>query len=128
MAELYEVAAGWNNTGGYGTLTPQPKSIGMKAGRRTQTGDQNIYQDGFYNVELRWGFLRKSQYTALCSQFGVAEGTPSAQVTLRLPQNIGRAFADYNAVVILPDMPDDNRYEFLAYQEIVFRVVNVVKI
>ncbi len=128
MAELYEVAAGFNNTSGYGTLDPQPKMLGMRVGRRVQTGDENFYDDGFKNCELKFGFLRKTQFTSLCSAFGVADGTPSAKVTLRLPRNVGRAFADHNAVVVMPDLPDEANYDRLSYQDITFRVVNIREI
>ncbi len=128
MAEKYMVAAGHNNAAAYGTLTPQPKMLGMRVGRRTQTGDEKFYDDGFKNCELKWGFLTKAQFSALCTACGVADGTPSALVTIRLPRNVGRAFADHNAVIVLPDMPDEATYDMTVYQDIRFRVVNIREI
>lgn len=128
MAELYEVATGHNNTGGYGTLTPQPKMLGMRVGRRVQTGDENFYDDGYKNCELKWGYLTKAQFTTLCTAFGVGDGTPGALVTIRLPRNVGRAFADHNATVVMPDLPDEASYDMTVYQDIRFRVVNIREI
>ena len=114
----YKLAQGWNNAGSLSDVTPQPRSLGILAGRRTQAGDRVIYEDGFRSVKWQWGFLTIDQWSALLTQAGLGDGTPSAKVTISTPRNYDRAFTNYNAVIVMPNLPDETRFEMSVFQDI----------
>lgn len=128
MADQYELAIGHNQTGSLAAVYPQPKMTGIAAGRRTQAGDQLIYQDGLRKAMWHFGYMRKPWWIAFLAQAGLGEGTPSAYVTVRMPRNSDRAFTNYNATIILPDLPDQAHWDATVYQDIDFALIAIEEI
>lgn len=114
----YKIATGWNNAGSLNDVVPQPRSLGIVAGRRTQGGDRVIYEDGFRSVKWQWGFMSTAQWSSFLTTAGLGDGTPSAKVTISTPRNYDRAFTNYNAVIVMPNLPDDTRFEMSVFQDI----------
>lgn len=122
----YLVAVGHNGTASYGTVDPQPKCRGMRWGRRMLAGDGLEYEDGFRSAAWQYGYLTVAQMGTLLSQFGLGEGTPSAFVTVRTWRNSDRVFADYNATMLMPEIPDSGGYyDMTVYQNVEFRLVRL---
>lgn len=117
----YQVATGYNNVAGYADIVVQPRVAGLKAGRRTISGGGLLYEDGYQNTSLEYGFLTKAQYTALLAQFGLTSAT-SAKISITLPLNDGRAFDDFNAIIDRPDLPDNGEFVRTRYVDIRFPV------
>lgn len=124
----YKIAQGWNNAGSMNDVTPQPRSLGIVAARRTQTGDRTIYEDGFRSVKWLWGYLTIDQWSDLLTQAGLGDGTPSAKVTISTPRNYDRAFTNYNAVIVMPPLPDEARFEMSVFQDIAFTLQSLEEI
>lgn len=123
----YQIADGYNNAGGLADISIQPATNGLRAGRRIVAGNGQVIEDGFYTTELVYGYLTATQYTTLLSEFGLS-GVVANEVTIRLPQNDGRAFANYNAIIIKPDMPSEARFERSKYLNIRFIVRRIAAI
>lgn len=128
MADQYQIAQGHNQAGSLQAVYPQPKMPGIAAGRRTEGGDHLIYQDGFRKATWHYGYMRKAWWVAFLAQAGLGEGTPSAAVTVRMPRNTERAFTNYNATIILPDLPDQAHWDATVYQDISFELIAIKEI
>lgn len=111
MTDEYQLAQGWNNAGSLAPVDPQPKVFGQKAARRTQAGDRLIYEDGFRSTVWKFGYLTLPQWKALQDSVGIGDGTPSAKVTVRTTKNYQHEFANFNAIIVEPDFPDEAQYD-----------------
>lgn len=132
MADKYQIAIGHNMAGSLQDVVPQPRMPGIKKGRRTPAGDGLIKDDGLENAVWLYGYQTPDQLTDFMAAAGIGRGTPSAYVTVRMPQNEpvtgARYFRNYNATIVMPDMPDEARYEATVYQELQFRLIYVDEI
>lgn len=125
----YLIAVGHNNTAGYGTPHPQPQCRGMAYGRRTLAGNGIEYEDGYRSSVWRWGYMTGAQKIAFEAQAGLGEGTTSAAVTVCTTRNSDRTFANYNATILLPDIPESgSRFEFTVWQDVEYRLVRLEEI
>jgi len=120
----YQIAAGWDNTGGladfsYLTRKP-PRMAGITYGETRVAGDHLEYEDGYRVAELVYGWLTKTEIAALLSQFGLSDSTISAKVTIKLPANASRTFTNYNAVIHAPKYPDDGEHYFGVWRDVTF--------
>ncbi len=117
----YKIATGWNNEAGLADISVQPRMVTLSPGRRQTAGDGLIYEDGFMNASLDYGFLTVDDYEALLTEFGLTSAA-SAKVTVSLPQNIDRTFDNYNAIIIRPEAP---RFERGKWLDISFRLTRI---
>ena len=120
---MYQVATGYNNAAGLTTLTHQPFCMGIRAGRRVIAGNGMLIEDGLGSADLVFNLLKKAQYSTVLAEFFITSA-PSAQITMRMPRNSDRAFANFNAIVLRPDLPVDGSYEF-AYRNITLRLTGI---
>lgn len=117
----YQKAAGYNNAGGLTDISIQPASPGLTAGRRQVAGNRQEIEDGRYTSELVYGYLTKSQYNSLLTEFGLTTNA-SAEITIRMPRNSDREFANYNAVIVRPDIGKDAEFRLGKYLNVRFRL------
>ena len=119
----YMIAIGHNNQAGLGTVVPQPRSRGLMAGRRQRGMDQLLYEDGFYHTTWEYGYMTIVQHDTFEAAAGIGEGTPSAFVTVRTPQNTGRTFNDYNATIIRPNPPEESaEFNFTVWHGVNYQI------
>jgi hypothetical protein len=105
----YQFASGYNNAGNLATLDPQPRSTGIRAGRRVVTGDGLSRDDGFMAMTWEYTFLTKTgtySYSALLNTLGL-DSAVSVECTVRVPTNDRTGYANYNAVITRPDVGND---------------------
>ena len=107
----YQIAPGWNNSGSLSSVNPQPKSFGLKSARRTQAADRIIYEDGFKSTEWKFGYLTLAQWKTFQDSIGLGNGTPSAKATVRTTRNYQHEFANFNAIIVMPNFPDEAQYD-----------------
>lgn len=108
---MYKVALGYDNTGGLTDLVVQPRCRGLGDARRLINGDGLTIPDGGYIAVLEYGYLSKADWLAILTQFGLHTGLRSKEITVTLPDNINRAFGNYNAIVLLPELPNAASFE-----------------
>lgn len=108
----YQIALGWNSV----ILTDipiQPRTTGLKPGRRRLAGNQATYEDGTQSTALEYGYLTPTQFDTLYNLFDLVDNA-SAQVTITLPDNTDRDFVTYNATIQRPEpMPRFERGKWL---------------
>lgn len=109
-------------------LDPQPKMRGLKNGRRRVAGNGLTYQDGAGNASLEYGYLTSSDWAGLLTLFGLTGGTVSNAITITLPDNYNRTFSRYNAVVVLPDLPEEAEYTGRKFVSVEFALMGIEKI
>jgi len=98
----YQIAQGWNNVDELEALSIQPSDIGTQPGLRRRAGNGLVYEDGRQSVNLRYDeLLFADQYEDILTELGLASAT-SAKVTLSIPRNLDRTFANYNAIIEQP--------------------------
>lgn len=86
-------------------ITPQPRSEGVKALRRTYAAGGTVYEEGKY-IELAWNVLGgATSYQAILTQFGL-DAAATAQVTLYVP-DYNFAYARYNGTAVRPLVGED---------------------
>ena len=125
----YLIAAGHNNTAAYGTPEPQPQCRGMAYGRRVLAGDGIEREDGYRSAVWRWGYMTGTQKVTFEALAGLGEGTPSSAVTVRTTRNSDRTFHDYNATILLPEVPESGgRFEYTVWQDVEYRLVRLEEI
>ena len=118
----YQVALGFNNVGGLADLTIQPKCLGLQEARRLTNGNKKVIGDGGYITQLAYAGLRLDDWLVVLTQFGLESGLLSNEITISLPDNLTRAFANYNAVIELPSFPNEANYSFRLVQSIEFNL------
>lgn len=89
-------------------LSPQPRSTGIQATRRTYGADGSVYDEGRY-VILEWDFMENpTDYVALLTLFGVQNNlTCDCTVYIRDERF---AFARYNGIAMRPEPGKDVRW------------------
>jgi hypothetical protein len=131
MADRYQVAQGFDNTGGLADIatTHDPKCPGISDGELFWAGDGLEYEEGYREADLVWGFLTLADMDAFMDQVGLNSTTKSVEITIRMPTNFGRAMTNFNAVISRPSFPDDTYYAGAGkYGETVFRLSSVREI
>jgi hypothetical protein len=122
----YQFAAGYNGTASLTDISIQPRSFGIVDGRRTITGEGLVITDGFSNGGLQYGYLTKAQYGTITAEFGLNSGTTSVKATISLPTNEDRdTFANYNAVIVKPDVGNEASFEFGTLQDVTFQLLRL---
>lgn len=90
-------------------MNPQPHSRGVQFTRTTFSADGSAHNEGAY-VVLEWDMIEDATaYTTLLTQFGLAAGTPSANVTVYVPNNV-YSYTRYNGIAVLPPASHDNYF------------------
>jgi hypothetical protein len=114
----YRVKTGHNVAlGSLTTIAPSPRSVGVKATRRTHAASGLLYDEGLH-ITLVYDVLEDATaLTALLTQFGLHTAT-TANVTLYCPNQM-HAYTRYNGVCVRPEVSRDNY--FLRGIEIVVR-------
>lgn len=116
----YQIASGYNNTGGYATIAPQPTCRGVQyAYEDTPLGSVQI-SNGY--AELRFSVLTASEYSTLLTTLGLATVTRK-EVTVSLPLD-DRTAGNFNAII---NRPRSLEYQGF-YKEVVFPLFNVEEI
>lgn len=88
-------------------ISPQPRSEGLKAARRTYSPDGSVHEEGLY-IELEWGLLGSATaYQALLTQFGL-DAAATAAVTIYCP-GPDYSYARYNGTAVRPEVGRDVR-------------------
>lgn len=88
-------------------MNPQPHSRGVQFARTTYAADGSAHNEAAYII-LEWDMIESpTAYTTLLTQFGLAAGTSSANVTVYVPNNVYTA-TRYNGIAVLPPASHDN--------------------
>jgi len=101
----YQVASGFDQSGSLTDLASQPRLTGIESGPRRIAGSGLSFERGKQSGTLRYGFLTDAEYTALLVALGLTSAV-SAKITLRHPQNDGRAFTNSNVIIHRPASPE----------------------
>ena len=114
----YQIADGWNNTGGLADLVIQPASPGgLQIPQRVNADSGDAYHEGEMFMDLVYSL--NEDRAALETQLGVSITVASNQVTIRLPDN-NYTFANFNAWVEYPT--GGQRFNRNAWNQVVYRV------
>lgn len=90
-------------------MNPQPRSRGLQFTRTTHAADGSAHNEAAFIV-LEWDMIEDATaYTTLLTQFGLAAGTYSANVTVYVPSNVYAA-TRYNGIAVLPPANHDNYF------------------
>lgn len=88
-------------------MNPQPHSRGVLFGRTTYAADGSAHNEAAH-ILLEWDMIESpTAYATLLTQFGLSAGTPSAAVTVYVPNNVYTA-TRYNGTAVLPPANQDN--------------------
>ncbi|HNT78835.1 MAG TPA: hypothetical protein PKH77_27840 [Anaerolineae bacterium] len=91
------------------TMVPQPRSRGVQFTRTSYAANGHAYNEAPYII-LQWSIIGSATaYAALLTQFGLAAGTPSNEVTVYVPNNVF-TFTRYNGIAILPEASRENYF------------------
>lgn len=99
----YQIADGWNNTGGLADLIVQPATPS-----RIEVPDRNYSADGLTTpagepyVDLIYTILSNDEFPALNTQIGVSLLVPDNLVTIKVRKDDG-TFGNYNGIIHYPD-------------------------
>lgn len=124
----YKIAVGNNITdtgGNFTLLNPQPKSIGVRATRRTVSADGTVYEEGLY-IELMYNVLDDATlYRTIIGQFGLTNvlKCPVTIICRDHLYNTGR----YNGNAIRPEVGKDNNWSYFP-KDITILVRDLVKL
>lgn len=84
------------------TVTPQPRSDGVKPTRRSYSADGTPHDEGLH-VQLIWDFVESAtDLDDILDQFGLDVAT-SADVTIYVPNQL-HVYTRYNGKAIRPDI------------------------
>lgn len=119
---MYQIAPGYNNQAEFDAVVHQPRSRGVRPGRRQRAGDGLLKQDGFFSSAWEYGFLTKEMMEALMTQFGLSDTVPSAEVTISHPRNSDRDFIAWNAIIEAPPLPENGTYEEGSWNRVEFKL------
>lgn len=90
-------------------VEPQPHSPGVQFGRTTFAASGAAFNEAPY-ILLEWAVIGDpTTYTTMLTQFGLAAGTPSANVTVYVPNNV-YTYTRYNGTAVLPAASHDNYF------------------
>lgn len=122
----YRVADGHNIAlGSLTTISPQPRSTGVQATRRTYVG-AGVYEEGLY-VELQWDVLQTGvMYQDILTLFGVNTELTN-QITL-YARNEVFAWRRYNGLAIRPEVGRDVTWDRFRPRRILLLIRDLVLI
>lgn len=106
----YMIADGNDNTAGLAGVSPQPSSDPIVPGRLTWSASRTRYADGMSHTNWIFTSVTPDEYEALLTAFGLSDSARSNAVTIRTKKNDGRTYANYNAIIHLPD--EDRELKF----------------
>lgn len=105
-------------------LSPQPRSIGVEATRRSFAASGLVYDEGLF-VRLLYDFTDSpTTYLALLTAFGLASAS-QANVTI-YARNQRYAWQRYNGTAILPETGRDVTSSNFFLRDIIILVKNLV--
>ncbi len=133
----YAIAAGWNNTALLKTIEsitppsdrpfyPVNGYSSFNPGAIRIRGDGSIYLAGYPSCGWRFSAMTRKQYQYLMSTYTVGGNSYSGKVTIRTRKDDG-TFANYNAVLLLPILPEVQRVLKL-YRDVEIRFSRLVAI
>lgn len=101
LTRYYVSAAGWDQAEEeLDLISPQPRSIGIQAARRTYGADGSVYDEAPYIV-LEWDVLpTPASYQALLTLFGLSTDL-FRQVTVNVPSE-RLVWRRYNGIAQMP--------------------------
>lgn len=122
MADQYEVATGFDNSGSLAKLDPQPASPGIASNDRKHSVALTPYDAGQYTTLEYNGALPVDDLVSVLSQLGLTNAI-SSEVTLRLNSDV-RTWTNKNCVIIKPQPYEDMSFQRGAgwYNKIIFYV------
>lgn len=106
------------------TISPQPRSSGLKATERTYgIGASGVFELAPY-CELVWDVLEtETEYTTLLTAFGLSSSlTSSVTVYIR---NSAYAYARYNATAVRPQIGTDGQWDNFYLRNFVILLKNL---
>lgn len=114
----YKIADGYNNTGSLAdfetTIGRPPRIEQLRPGRRRIDHEGVTKEDGFPSTELEYSYLSASEFSSLLTVFGLDySGNTANKVTIALPDNTSRTFANYNGIISLPEQLRFERGKYL---------------
>ncbi len=128
----YGIAAGWNNTpSNIEGITPTsdrkffpPTAFSsFNPGTIRVRADGQLYETGFESVTWRFSVLTRKQYQYLMTTYSTGSNSYSGKVSIRTIGVDGN-YADYNAIMILPTLPELTR-QFIAYRDVDVRFIRL---
>lgn len=115
-AQLYQMAVGWNNASALLSVEQFP-ATGLKPwspvdgystynpGKRVIRLDGQIYLSGYPSCDWPFSYWTREHYQYLLSTFSTGGSSYSGKVTIKTRVSSG-AFANYNAIMQLPFLPE----------------------
>lgn len=130
----YAIAAGWNNVAGLRnieSITPigdksfRPPNAysAFNPGTLRLRADGIAYTEGFASTAWTFSALTRAQYQYLMTNYSIGGNSYSGKVTIRTMTPAG-TYANYNAVVLLPIMPDLDR-AFKIYRNVQIKFIRL---
>jgi hypothetical protein len=132
----YQLAAGWNGagslvdiqsiipTGDRRFVAPQGYS-GFDEGVLRVRLDKQRYLTGHTSFPWLFDVLTVAQYRYLMATYTTGGNSYSGKVTARTRIPSSGAFANYNAILYLPKLPELTR-KYLSYRDVVIQFVDAV--
>lgn len=117
----YKLAAGWNNagslvnitsitpTGDYRPFLPPDGWSQYDAGLVRVRLDNLGYFSGFATATWKWGALSRWQYSYLRTTYTLNANSYRGKVTVRTIGADGLSFSNFNAIIVIPKLPELDR-------------------
>jgi hypothetical protein len=104
----YRVAIGYDNSGGFSDITPQPSSPGIQ-GTRSFSLSRDVYDDFPYAVLSFVNVLTVAELVSILAQFNLTDNLTS-EVTVSIPDHT-RTFVTKNAKAMRPENASEATFE-----------------
>ena len=129
MAVKYSIADGFNSTGSYAVVTPQPYCPGILYPRHVIAVSSVEYNDGSpYTLWIYKGSLTPTQYNTLLTAFGLSTALYNDVTVAILDDALRSTFHDYNGRIFKPVNGQDVRFETGRWWDATFKIKNLVAI
>lgn len=103
------------------TITPQPRSRGIQATRRSYAADGSVHESGLY-IELVFDFKETpTDYQTLLTTFGLSATVATNDVTVLIP-NPAYSETRYNGTAVRPEVGRDVARENMFLRDIVILI------
>ncbi len=129
----YKLAAAWNNAAGLSPIETilavegmYPAPLGTyDPGERRKTGDGLDYFRGYPSCQWPFVFIYWAKHKSLMSTY--CAGSYSGKVTVRTRIDDSANYANFNAIINLPKLPD-TRPESLRFEDYIITFTRMVAI
>lgn len=116
MDDVFQVAPGYNNPGGFQIITPSPDTDGIQFPRTIPGTGGIVVFDGWQFIDLRFPDMETpDQAVSVFAWFGLSSlSLGSAWITIRLPLENKVSWANYNGIAVRPQVTPFDMYWYKA--------------